>query len=126
MKVLQVIECAYRATIEEQDDTIVWITHAMKGAGADLNVLLTGNAVNYAVQGQDASGLSFGDWRQTEPPDIGGDVAGLVGKGVEVYAVEEDIAERGLGNAAFVEGVKRIPRAEVPGIMDGHDQVWHW
>ncbi len=126
MKVLQVIEAAYRATLEEQDDTIVWLTHAMKGAGADLDVLLCGNAVNYAVRGQDASGLSFGDWQQTEPPDIAGDIAGLVGKGIAVFVVEEDAAARGLGNAELVDGVNRLARGGIPALLDKYDQIWHW
>src|SRR5512144_776010 len=70
MKVLQVVDTAYRATLEEQDDTIIWLTHAMRGAQAELDLLLSGNAVNYALVGQDASGLAFGEWRQTQPPRL--------------------------------------------------------
>jgi hypothetical protein len=126
MKVLQVIETAYRATLEEQDDTIVWLTHSMKGAQADLTVLLRGNAVNYAIGGQDASGLAFGAWKQTQPPRIDHDVAGLVAKGVAVHVVEEDLAERGLANLHTIDGVVRIRQAAIAALMDAHDQVWQW
>ena len=125
-KVLQVIESAYRATLEEQDDTIVWITHAMKGAGADLAVLLRGNAVCYASKAQDASGLSFGDKKQTQPPRIAEDVGKLVGKGVDVYLVEEDAAERGLERTELVEGLKFVGRSGIPGLFGKYDQVWYW
>ena len=47
-KILQIVESAYRATLEEQDDTVVWITHAMKGAGGDLHLLLRGNEIGRA------------------------------------------------------------------------------
>ena len=126
MKILQIVESAYRATLEEQDDTVLWITQAMTGAGGDFSVLLRGNAVNYAIRGQDASGLSFGDWKQTEPPQIANQVSGLVGKGVEVFVVEEDAAERGLGDAEFIEGLARVTRASLPELLARHDQVWHW
>ena len=123
---LSVIDSAYRATIEEQDDTIVWLNHAMKAAGADLAVLLRGNAVNYAVRGQDAAGLAFGAWRQTQPPRIADDIASLAGKGVTVYVVAEDLAERGLEASDLVPGLERVARDGLPGLFAAHDQVWHW
>src|SRR5258707_12446754 len=94
MKTLSIIESAYRATIEEQDDTIVWLHGAMKGAGADLAVLLRGNAVNYLVQRQDAGGLVFGEWRQTQPPPVAPDLAALAPKRIDICYVAEDLAER--------------------------------
>ncbi len=126
MKVLSIIESAYRATLEEQDDTVVWITHAMKGAGGDLNVLLRGNAVNYLAKGQDASGLSFGDWTQTHPPRLAEDIAGLVGKGVDVYYIEEDLADRGIPKDDLIDGIKPVSRSGVAKLLGNYDQVWHW
>ena len=126
MKALNIIESAYRATIEEQDDTIVWICHAMKGAGADLDVLLRGNAVNYAAKGQDASGLAIGAWKQTQPPRLADDISSLVAKGVAVYIVQEDVAKCGLANGELIEGVEPVSRGDLPGLMEKYDQVWAW
>jgi intracellular sulfur oxidation DsrE/DsrF family protein len=126
MKVLQVVETGYRATIEEQDDPIVWITHAMKGAGADVALLLRGNAVGYAVKGQDASGLTFGGKAQTHAPRLDDDVAKLVAKGVEVFVVEDDVAERGLERSELVAGVQPVKRGGVAKLFDRFDGIWHW
>jgi sulfur relay (sulfurtransferase) DsrF/TusC family protein len=126
MKALSIVESAYRATIEEQDDTIVWLNHAMKAAGADLAVLLRGNAVNYAVRGQDSAGLTFGAWRQTQPPQIADDITSLAGKGVTVYVLAEDLAERGIEPGDLVPGLERVARDGLPGLFAAHDQVWHW
>ena len=125
-RVLNVIGSAYRATLEEQDDTIVWLTHAMKGAGADLDVVLRGNAVNYAVQGQNAEGIAFGEWRQTQPPRVDEQVAKLAAKGVRVFIVEEDLAERGVTRTELIGGVEPVTRAGLAALLDGYDQVWTW
>jgi intracellular sulfur oxidation DsrE/DsrF family protein len=125
-KTLSIIASAYRATLEEQDDTIVWLTHTMRRAGAELDVVLSGNAVNYAVQGQDASGLAFGEWRQTQPPTIGGDLAALIAEGARVFICEEDLAERGIEPSELVGGVELLARGRLPRLLADYDQVWRW
>jgi predicted peroxiredoxin len=126
MKALSIIESAYRATIEEQDDTIVWINHAMRAAGAELTVLLRGNAVSYAVAAQAVEGLAFGDWRQSQPPRLADDVAALIGKGVAVHVAAEDLALRGIGREDLVEGVQLVALRDLTPLFMAHDQVWHW
>ena len=125
-KILQVIQSAYRATIEEQDDTIVWLAHMFKDNGGSTDVLLRGNAVNYAVTGQDCSGLQFGSKKQTQPPKLDEDLAKLIPKGVTVFVVEEDLAKRGLEGASLIPGLKRVPAGGMAKLFGDYDQVWQW
>lgn len=125
-KILNIVETAYRATLEEQDDTILWLSHMLKNAGADISILLRANAVNYAVRGQDASGLSFGEIKMTHPPEIDKDVEKLIEKGVPIYLVEEDAIERGLSDGDLISAIKKVRRQDLPELIDEHDQVWHW
>ena len=125
-KVLQIIDTPYRCTIEEQDDPAIWITLAMKGAGGEFSVLFRGSGVNYALKGQDASGLSFGGKPQTHPAELEREVSRLMEKGIDVYVVEDDAAERGLEPSEFLEGIKSVVRSGVANLYDAYDEVWHW
>jgi hypothetical protein len=125
-KILNVVETAYRATLEEQDDPVLWLTAALKGNGADVDVLLRGNAVNYLVRGQDAGGLSFGGRKQTQAARVEEDVRRLVEKGLRVFYVEEDASQRGVRRDELLEGARAIGRGGLPELFDGYDHVWHW
>ena len=96
MRALQIIETAYRGTLEEQDDTIIWLIHAMRNNDADISVLLCGNAVNYIVCGQKPPLLDFNNWKQTQETDIEGDIEKLIKRQLELYAISEDLKSRGL------------------------------
>lgn len=126
MKTLQIISTAYRATAEEQDDTIIWLTRAMIASGAEFALLLQGNAVNYAVAGQNAAGLKLGDWQQTQPPQLARDVQDLIAEGSDVYLVEEDVAERGLDERHLVRGTTRLARSEIPDFFGTFFRIWSW
>jgi hypothetical protein len=125
-KQLHVVEVAYRATLEEQDDPIVWLCHAMRGAGAELDVLLAGNAVAYGVREQGVAPLVLGPRRQTRAPDLAGDLVRLLGKRVAAYYVEEDAAERGIDAAALLDGLTPVSRAKLATLFGCYDQVHRW
>jgi predicted peroxiredoxin len=125
-KILSVVERAYHGTIEEQDDTILWLSHMIKNAGGDISILLRGNAVNYGVMGQDASGLQFGDIALTVPPTLDTDVVNLIGAGVPTYIVREDLDDRGIRTEELADGLSLVGRSELADLFDSHDAIWHW
>ena len=125
-KILSIVERAYHGTIEEQDDTILWISHMIKDAGADISVLLRGNAVNYGVTGQDASGLKFGDVSLDVPPTLDTDIVNLIAAQVPTYVVREDLEDRGISQAGLATGLKVVGRSELADLFDSHDSIWHW
>jgi sulfur transfer complex TusBCD TusB component (DsrH family) len=125
MRILNIIENAYRATLEEQDDTVLWLSRALKNAGAELSVVLRGNAVNYAVR-QACPELKLGAAAIKHPARPHEDLAKLRAKGAGIYVVQEDLDDRGIGKERCVADATPIRRADLPALMEKHDQVWHW
>jgi predicted peroxiredoxin len=126
MSILHIIEEPYRATLEEQDDPALWLSASLRGLGAKVDILLRGAAVAYAVRGQDAHGLVFGERRQTKPPRIEDDLARLAAKGARLAAVEEDVTARGIRPEELVADVKLVARAALPALLRSYDQVLSW
>ena len=126
-KTLNIVESAYRAVMEEQDDTVLWLLAAMQGAGAEHTVVLRGNAVNYAVASQGVPGLTIGKWKQTQAPKMDRDVLDLIEKRkIPVYVIAEDLADRGIERSELVPGVKLLSRMELPGLFTEFALVTHW
>jgi hypothetical protein len=126
-KTLNIVESAYRAVMEEQDDTILWLLAAMQGAGAEHTVVLRGNAVNYAVAGQGAPGLVIGAWKQSQAPRMDKDVSDLVEKRkIPVFVVEEDLTARGIEHGELVRGVELLGVKMLPRLMTEYDTILHW
>jgi len=126
-KTLNIVESAYRAVMEEQDDTILWLLAAMAGSGADHTVVLRGNAVNYAIAGQGGPGLTVGEWKQTQAPKMDRDVLDLIEKRkIPVYVIEEDLADRGIEHGELVPGVELLSRTALAGLFANYAVVNHW
>jgi sulfur relay (sulfurtransferase) DsrF/TusC family protein len=122
---LSIVDSAYRATVEEQDDTAIWFTHAMKNGGAEVSILFRGDAVNYAVTNQDAKGLRFGA-RTVKGPDIVRDVKAVLEKKIPLYVVSDDLAERGIMPSQLIPGVEQIQRSAIPKLLETHDRILSW
>lgn len=126
MKQLNIVSSGYRATLEEQDDTIVWISHAMRNAGAEMDLLLEEAAVNYPVQGQTVEPMTLGGRTQRNAPDVHGQIRNFVGNGSAVYVVGEDLDQRGIDRRKLLQEVKIVARADLPKLLKSYDRVWHW
>lgn len=126
MKILSMIDTAYRATIEEQDDTSLWFNHSCRNAGAAIDILLKGNAVNYACVHQRLPSLRIGTSRVERPSHFPSDLRSLTESGARVFYVMEDAQTRGLHEGDLLPEVVGIARAQIAEFFEEYDNVWCW
>ena len=124
--ILCVVETAYRGTQEEQDDAVLWFTHALKNGGGDVGILLRGNAVNYAVAAQDPAGLVIGRFSIEHPANPNKDLLKMKQAGILVHVVREHTEERGIALNCLSQEFQLISRREMPELFSRYAQVWHW
>ena len=126
MKVLNIVSNAYRATLEEQDDTVLWLSQTLRRAGAEVDLLLRAGATNYAVAGQGAASLAVAGRVQRHAPDVHGQLAELVSSGAALFLIDEDLQAYGLRECARLEPSQVVGARALPGLLARYDAVWHW
>jgi sulfur relay (sulfurtransferase) DsrF/TusC family protein len=97
----------------------------MKNGGADVAILLSGDAVNYAVMNQDAKGLRFGN-RAVKGPDMVRDIKAVIDKKIPLYAVADDLIDRGIPPSQIIPGIEQIQRSGIAKLIDSYDRVLSW
>lgn len=125
-KTLSICEQGYRATVEEQDDTIIWITHMLRKSEVDTGLLLRGTAVNYASKSQEPVSVSFGDWTQAHPANLARDLESFIADGGKVYASSEDLAKYAVDTSKLVEGVNALDWTGIVGLIGEYDIIMNW
>ena len=82
-------------------------------------------SLDYGGDRQQPVELAIGDWRQSHPPALASDLKGLRSKGVEVFALKEDLEARGIAEGQLIDGVVLLTRSSPAGLVGGSGRVWH-
>ncbi|HEY3025469.1 MAG TPA: hypothetical protein VGJ55_04870 [Pyrinomonadaceae bacterium] len=71
-------------------------------------------------------GLKIGTVGVNHPAQLNEDIGRLHGKGVKVFALADDLEERGISEGNCISEAKMIRGRDVADLMDNYQQVWHW
>lgn len=124
-KILSVLSHTEYGNLEDSDIGLFASAFAPV-AGASMTLLLSEDAVNYGVRGQEGSGIEIAGGRVQPGFLIEADVRAVTEAGIPVYALEEDLQERGIAATDLIENVKLVSRRDYGKFIDRFDTVWNW
>lgn len=124
-KILSVLSHTEYGNLEDSDIGLFASAFAPV-TGNEMTVLLTEDAVNYAVRGQDGTGIQIAGGTVQPGFLIETDIRSVQSSNIPVYAFREDLAERGIEERELVPGVSLMSRQELGRFVDRFDTVWNW
>ncbi len=124
-KILSVLSHTEYGNLEDSDIGLFASAFA-PAAGQQMTLLLSEEAVNYAVRGQDGTGIKIAGAAVQPGFLIETDLASVTQANIPVHVVQEDLAERGIKQEDLVQGVKLVSRKELGRFIDQFDTVWNW
>lgn len=124
-KILSVLSHTEYGNLEDSDIGLFASAFAPV-AGQDLTLLLREDAVNYAVRGQDGTGIKVAGTPVQPGFLIETDLRSAAQSNIPVYVLREDAEERGLTREDLIEGVHLLSERELGGFVDRFDTVWNW
>lgn len=124
-KILSVLSHTEYGNLEDSDIGLFASAFAPV-AGSSMTLLLAEEAVNYAVRGQEGTGIEIAGGKVQPGFLIETDVKAVAESGVPVYALREDLEARGVAEGDLIGGVKLVSRKEYGKFIDQFDTVWNW
>lgn len=124
-KILSVLSHTEYGNLEDSDIGLFASAFAPV-AGQAMTLLLAEEAVNYAVRGQDGTGITIAGAVVQPGFLIETDLASVAQSNIPVHVIQEDLEERGIKKEDLVPGVKPLSRKELGRFIDQFDTVWNW
>lgn len=124
-KILSILSHTEYGNLEDSDIGLFASAFAPV-ASQQLALVLREDAVNYAVRGQDGTGIKIAGTVIQPGFLIETDLRSLSQSNIPVYAIREDLQERGIDSADVIDGVKLMSKNELGKLVDQFDTVWNW
>jgi sulfur relay (sulfurtransferase) DsrF/TusC family protein len=124
-KILSVLSHTEYGNLEDSDIGLFASAFAPV-AGSRMTLLLSEDAVNYGVRGQEGSGIRIAGAPVQPGFLIETDVQSVQQSGIPVYAFREDLQERGIREEELIPGIQLLSRRDYGKFIDQFDTVWNW
>jgi sulfur relay (sulfurtransferase) DsrF/TusC family protein len=124
-KILSVLSHTEYGNLEDSDIGLFASAFA-PATGAQMTILLSEDAVNYGVRGQQGTGIKIAGAPVQPGFLIETDVQSVQDSKIPVYAIREDLEERGIREDELVKGITIMNRRELAKLVDQFDTVWNW
>jgi len=124
-KILSVLAHTEYGNLEDSDIGL-FASAFSSVAGQSLTLLLREDAVNYAVRGQDGTGIRIAGAVVQPGFLIETDLKSVQQANIPVYVVREDLDARGVKKDELIEGVQLLSGRELGKFIDQFDTVWNW